>query len=631
MTSKHFSQLQAIGFFGPMDIQVADLAARMVPEATDAALLAAALASRAISLGHACTNLADYAGTSWREILSRELTLARDFDERDIQQNLDTYEIECLANPPAMLEAWIAALPASLFGKGDETGKHRTILIQKDGRVYLRRYWGYENTVERKLVALNHQTTGQAVNDDALLEYFQTDQKLQQAAARNAVEHRLSLLSGGPGTGKTYTLARAVALLGALHHDQGNHIVVRMVAPTGKAAVRMVESIKKAKQELRAELSRQGKPDTHLSAIPEEASTIHRLLGSRYHSPYFKHDATNPLQADLVIVDEASMVDLPLMAKLLDALPENCALMLVGDTDQLASVEPGRVYGDVCHAAEHDGPLAGSLTRLTKSWRFPDDSVIGTISRMVNAGNADAAWEALQANETSAQLQRLDAANLDEKNPAFRALTKQQLRPYMEAKDAETALSAAANFRILCALRNGRFGVNTMNRHVENILSTMGLVPTRGHYDHQLIMIKVNTPELNLFNGDVGVILAHKGNPQALEAWFPDPETGVRALPVGLLPEHETAFAMTIHKSQGSEFPNVALILPDHDDSPILTRELLYTGITRVAINPQQNTGKLTIWCSEQSFKTATTRQTFRSTGLFQSPLPLTPEPSTKN
>ena len=620
MSCKQINQLQAIGFFGAMDVQVADLASRVLPNANDNALLAAALASRAISRGHACANLADYAGTSWRDILFRELPLGPGFDEQATQQNIDAYEIERLGNPPASLEAWLEDLPAALFGAGTETGTERTLLIQKHGRVYLRRFWSYENKVERKLVALKDQITGQTVTDSALLEYFKPDQPLQQAAARNAVERRLSLLSGGPGTGKTYTLARAVALLGAFHHAQGNPLIVSMVAPTGKAAVRMVESIKKAKQELRAELSAHGKSDAHLSAIPEEATTIHRLLGSRYHSPYFKHDATNPLQADLVIVDEASMVDLPLMAKLLDAIPENCALMLVGDTDQLASVEPGRVYGDVCHAAENEGPLAGSLTRLTKSWRFPDDSVIGSISRMVNQGLAEEAWQALQASAASAQLQWLDATHLDAQNAAFRTCIQQQMQPFMQAQDAVSALAAAGNFRILCALRNGRFGVHTMNRHVEQILATMGLVPNRGFYDHQLIMITVNTPDLNLFNGDVGVILAQKNHPQALEAWFPDPETGVRALPVGILPEHETAFAMTIHKSQGSEFPYVTLILPDRDDSPVLTRELLYTGITRVAINPQNQTGKLTIWCSEQSFKTAITRQTFRSTGLFHMP-----------
>lgn len=620
MTSQQISHLQAIGFFGSLDAQVADLATRMVPSASDTALLAAALASRAISLGHACTNLADYAGMPWQEILLRELPLTSDFDESDLQQNLDMLEMERLHELPKTLNDWKKELPAQLFGDGTETGAKRTLLVHNNGRVYLRRYWLYENTVENKLIALKNQTTGKTVTDAALLEYFHADETLQQTAARNVVEHRLSLLSGGPGTGKTHTLARAVALLGALYHEQGDTIAVRMVAPTGKAAVRMVESIKKAKQGLREELAQQGKSDAHLSAIPEEATTIHRLLGSRYHSPYFKHDATNPLLADLVIVDEASMVDLPLMAKLLNALPHDCALMLVGDTDQLASVEPGRVYGDVCHAAENDGPLAGALTRLTKSWRFPDDSIIGTISRLVNQGQAQEAWDALQAHEASAQLEIHNASSLDENHPAFRALIQTQLQPYIETQDPAAALEAASHFRILCALRNGRLGVNTMNRHVEHILSAKGLQPNRGFYDHQLIMIKVNTPDLNLFNGDIGVILAKPGNPQALEAWFPDPDTGIRALPVGLLPSHETAFAMTIHKSQGSEFPYVALILPDRDDAPILTRELLYTAITRVAINPQQDTGKLTIWCSEQSFKTATTRQTFRSTGLFQSP-----------
>ncbi len=618
MSSQQVNHLQAIGFFGPLDTQIADLAARMAPEASAAALLAAALASRAISLGHACANLADYVGTTWHEVLLRELPLTSDFDERDLQQKRDTLEIERLDALPPTREDWQKKLTPTLFGDGTETGTTRTLLVQNNGRVYLRRYWLYENTVERKLVALKNQTTGKTVTDTELLEYFHADETLQQTAARNLVEHRLSLLSGGPGTGKTYTLARAVALLGALYNARGDTITVRMVAPTGKAAVRMVESITEAKLELRQERTKKGKSDAHLSAIPEDATTIHRLLGSRYHSPYFKYDATNPLPADLVIVDEASMVDLPLMAKLLDALPPACALMLVGDTDQLASVEPGRVYGDVCHAAENNGPLAGALTRLTKSWRFPDDSIIGTISRLVNQGQAQDAWDCIQANAASTQLEIHNASSLDKNHVAFRSLIQEQLQPYIATQDPATALEAASHFRILCALRNGRFGVNTMNRHVEHILSAKGLQPTRGFYDHQLIMINVNTPALNLFNGDIGVILAKPDSPQALEAWFPDPETGIRALPVGLLPEHETAFAMTIHKSQGSEFPYVALILPDRDDAPILTRELLYTAITRVAINPQQKTGKLTIWCSEQSFKTAATRQTFRSTGLFQ-------------
>jgi len=618
---KSINQLHAIGFFGSMDVQIADLAKRMVPDTHDAALLAAALASRAISLGHACANLTDYAGKSWREILAVELLKRRDAEDSEIDESLHDETINAIPPPPASLADWLQALNPALFGTGTEKVKNRTLFVQKGGRVYLRRYFDYERKVEEKLIALKAQSTKNRVSDDELSRYFREDQDIQKNAARNAIERRLSLLSGGPGTGKTYTLARAAALLSELK-PKDTELAIRMVAPTGKAAVRMVESIKKAKKELRDALLAQGKSDEHLKAIPEAASTIHRLLGSHYHSPYFKHDAANPIQADMVIVDEASMVDLPLMAKLLDALPSDCALMLVGDTDQLASVEPGRVYGDVCHAAEANGPLDGCLTRLTKSWRFPDDSVIGKISRLVNEGQSDTAWQALSGNGKSTHLQLMDAAHLNDKDQDFITLATKLLRPFVAAKDATSALKEASNFRILCALRKGPQGVNTMNHLVENILLHMGLKPGRGIYDHQLIMIKVNTPSLNLYNGDVGIVLEKECDKNAFEVWFPDPETGnVRehAIPVGLLPEHETAFAMTIHKSQGSEFPHVALILPASADSPILTRELLYTGMTRVAIDPEEHTGRLTMWCTEQSFKTAVTLQTARATGLFKS------------
>lgn len=617
MSPHLIKQLQSIGFLGPMDVQVANLAARIAPETKAEALLAAALASRAISLGHACVNLSHYAGKSWKEVLEDEIPSKRDSEGSDMHEAVDEEFFQKLGNLPAHSDTWLRSLPTMLFGCGTETGKQRTLFVQKRERVYLRRYWNYECLVGRKLKALNTKSD-QTVDQAYLSEYFEKDQIAQREAARKAVENRLSLLSGGPGTGKTYTLARAVALLGSLHRGKHTDPVVRMVAPTGKAAIRMVESIIKAKAELAEDLRNRQKSTLHLAAIPEEATTIHRLLGSRYHSPYFKHDASNPIQADLVIVDEASMVDLPLMAKLLDALPRKCALMLVGDTDQLASVEPGRVYGDVCQAAESDGPLAGCLTRLTKSWRFPDDSTIGTISRLVNEGKADEAWHTLQKEHNSQQLQLLDASKLNATNNDFIQWIRQQLQPYVAAQDPQSALAAAGNCRILCALRNGPLGTRAMNQIVEKTLAQMGVAPRMGFYDHQLIMIKVNTPALNLFNGDIGVIMSTKDDKKTFEAWFPNSVTSVKPIPVGLLPEHETAFAMTIHKSQGSEFPNVVLVLPDQPESPILTRELLYTGMTRVAINPVKNTGNLTIWCTEESFKKAATRQTSRSTGLFQ-------------
>lgn len=609
-------QLHALGFLETMDVQVAKLASRVDPQANDLSLLAAALASHAISLGHACANLEDYTSKTWKDVLQSMLT-TKAYD-RTLEVTFDSEKHESMGSLPPTLTDWTQSLSNRLFGHGSETKKDRTLFIHDEGRVYLRRYWDYERNVEHQLIGLKSQATGLLITDRDTEGYFKQDQVLQVDATRKALGKRLSLLSGGPGTGKTYTMARAVALLNARQGNRPHDLVVRMAAPTGKAAVRMVESIKKAKRDLLEDLQRQGHSVDHLNAIPEEATTLHRLLGVRYHSPYFKHGARDPICADMVIVDEASMVDLPLMAKLLDALPEHCSLMLVGDTDQLASVEPGRVYGDVCKAAEPNGPLADCLTRLTQSWRFPDHSVIGAASRLINEGKADEAWNALQSKTVKSHFQLCETNHLNEQNEEFVQLVRQNMQPFVDAKDAISALKAAGDFRILCALRHGPHGVATLNRYVENILAKMGMSPRQGVYDHQLIMINVNTPSQNLFNGDVGIILAKESDKNAFEAWFPDPEHGARSLPVGLLPDFETAFAMTVHKAQGSEFPNVAFILPDRPDSPILTRELLYTGLTRVAIDAGKENGKLTLWCTEKSFKAAVDKKTSRTTGLFK-------------
>jgi exodeoxyribonuclease V alpha subunit len=520
------------------------------------------------------------------------------------------------------LAAWKAQLVPPVVGDAADAEKQPTLLVRKGDRLYLRRYWEYEQKVEAALQRLN--VDSQVRVDEAVLQrYFPKPEDCEQReAARNAMERRLSLLTGGPGTGKTFTLALAVALLAEMRRKSQQPLEVRLVAPTGKAAVRMVESSKKTK--LRLVENYHVAPEL-VQAIPDQASTIHRLLGARYQSPYFHHDASNPLLADVVIVDEASMVDLPLMAKLLDALPATCSLLLVGDTDQLASVEPGRVYGDVCHAAEPGHPLAGCLSRLTRSWRFSESSLIGTVSRLVNRGAAAEAWQVLSEKGGHERVYVRPAAELSGEDAAFRKLVEGELEGFLKAKDPAGVLAAANLFRILCAVRKGPYGVERMNRRVEEILSAKGLKPGKRFYDHQLIMIRVNTPALNLFNGDVGVILAgHPGKSRAgakprdeLQAWFPDPVQGVISVPVNLLPEHETAFAMTVHKSQGSEFPVVALILPESAEAPILTRELLYTGMTRVNLGDEKKAGALYLWCSEASFQKAVQTATERVTGLF--------------
>lgn len=601
--------LMDAGFFGPLDVQMADLVSRMYPDGGAGCIYAAALASRAIAQGHACVDLADFAGKSWGEILNKCQAKTGDNEESSDADGSQTEEIPVESLPD--LKAWTKKLKPGLFGTGEELKEKRTLFVRKDSRIYLRRFWDYERKVEEALQKLNC-ISGRQVDQAALDKYFKAgDDNEQKQAAKNIIERQLTLLSGGPGTGKTTTLARAVAMIAEMNAAKGSKVDIRMVAPTGKAAVRMVESIQKAK----ARLKEEGAGEEVLEQIPEKASasTIHSLLGSRYNSPFFKHDKSKPLAADMVIVDEASMVDLPLMAKLLDALPENCSLMLVGDVDQLASVEPGRVYGDVCNAAAPGKPLAGCLTRLTNSWRFPADSYIGRISVLINKGDAVNAWKAASGAEEGCDIKVQDFSGTWKNQ--IETLIKERMKNFLDARDAPAALAEVSNFRILCALRKGPHGVQQMNRLVQK---TLGLEINKRFYDHQVIMVTVNTPAMNLFNGDVGVILKDS-NTGELHAWFTDKDKGARSFPVNLLPEHETAFAMTIHKSQGSEFPYVAMILPDNDNSSILTRELLYTGITRVRIERkgEQQTGQLYFWCTEASFKKAVITKTSRSTGLF--------------
>jgi exodeoxyribonuclease V alpha subunit len=593
-------RLQRRGCLRPLDVQLAGLADRIAGGAESPLLLAVALASRAVEDGHACIDLAACAGRRWRDLGGAEVA-----DEAP----LPTWEL--------WREHLQGAAARRVVGGGEDRG---TLLVLDGSRLYLRRYWRYERIVEERIQAL---AAPRAPQDcEPLLEkYFPDDARhpeavaQQRQAARNAVSRGLAILSGGPGTGKTYALARIVAMLAELHQRDGGALAVRIAAPTGKASQRVVESLQGALASLRGA----GIPEALLDAIPQEASTIHRLLGTRYDSPYFRHDRGNPLAADLVVVDEASMVDLPLMAKLLDALKPECRLLLVGDGNQLASVEPGRVYGDICRAAAADGPLAGCLTTLTESRRFPAESPIGRVSAAIHA-DAASAWGVLLAEVgVGTALEVHPSGEALAETGDFADWVEANLRSYLEATEPAAALTLAGRFRILCALRGGPYGVEAMNVRVERILARCGLNPAGRFYDHRLILVTVNTPALGLFNGDVGVVLAERDAAGArtgkLLGWFTGRDGAPRSVPVNLLPEHETAFAMTVHKSQGSEFPHLALVLPEEGESPVLTRELLYTGLTRVKI--EDGVGGLRLYCTEAGFRAAVARRTERASGLL--------------
>jgi exodeoxyribonuclease V alpha subunit len=616
MSVKIIERINKTGCFSPLDLQMAGLALRMAPGGGEAMAVACALASRAIRQGHTCVDLKNYQNQPWK-ILRESQAEDDDAGKAEGMEQADGDQDEGGTLPS--WNQWKTVLRQPVVGDGKGEGDQRTIFVLNGSRLYLRRYWEYERNVENILESLKADS-GIQVTDAMVNRYFgKVGSDEQKQAVRNALQKRLSLLSGGPGTGKTFTLARVVALFDEIRRKPGKAPVVYLVAPTGKAAVRMEESIKKAKQDLLKDKM----DETLVKVIPEKASTIHRLLGASYQSPYFKHDRRNKLVADMVIVDEASMVDLPLMAKLLEALPEGCNLMLVGDIAQLASVEPGRVYGDLCNAAMPGRPLDGCLTRLTTSRRFAGDSAIGRISQLINRGCDAEAWKTLLEAKGSDELQLREGTDLANEEGAFSKLVAEHMDGYLKADEPAVALAEADKFRVLCALRKGPCGVNRMNRRIEQILSRKGLKPSGRFYDHQLIMIKVNTPALNLFNGDIGVVMAMKGEGcgKEYQAWFPDANKGqgVKPIPVNLLPDHETAFAMTVHKAQGSEYPYVALILPDDDQCQVLTRELLYTGMTRVKIDQQQKTGKLAMWCGEAGFTKAVRSVTSRATGLFAS------------
>lgn len=602
--------LRADGQLRPIDLQLADFVRRATGTDDPALLLAAALTSRAVGDGQACLDLAAHAGQALPDA-TEAAPDARGSESAPVGGSVPTL-------PP--LSVWLAALRTDaarrLVGGADD----RRPFVLAGSRLYLRRYWTYERTVASGFARLAAQDDTGAPWPDwfetRLRQYFPDGHDgtaLQREAARKACRRQLSILSGGPGTGKTYTLARIVALLAELQPAEAP-LRVRVAAPTGKAATRVVESLRKAKHDLVGTA-----PDPIVAQVPETAETLHRLLGTVPNSPYFRHDRDHPLDADVIVVDEASMVDLPLMAKLLDAMPAACRLVLVGDRDQLASVEPGRVYGDLCEAAGRSEALRGCLTQLTHSRRFGSGTAIGRLADAINAGSSDA-WHLLcDASGTGVAAHGADVA-LDED---FRATVTAGYGNYLEASEPAQALRAAGEFRVLCATRRGPVGVYFVNRLIEQALAkghghgVRRFSPTAPFYDHRLVMVTVNDYSLGLYNGDVGVVLRETGG-EALRAWFEGGTAsdagGCRSVPVHLLPDHETAFAMTVHKSQGSEFERVALVLPPEADSPVLTRELLYTGITRTRSH-------LDLWCTEAPFMAAVRRRTQRSSGLFTPPV----------
>jgi exodeoxyribonuclease V alpha subunit len=600
----------ALSAFNPIDRHFASFLGRLTDNDPEVQL-AAALVSYYRSEGHICLDLEEFDG---------------DGQGRSIPDELRGFLFPKVSD-------WVKRLGASpVVGK---PGIFAPLILDDQARLYLHRYWKYETDLASAIKRLAQESTLQ-VNSKLLGEGLSrlfpaeaaAEVDWQMVAAFAAIRKRLCIISGGPGTGKTRTVVLLLTLL--LEKADNANLRIALAAPTGKAAARLQEAVKNAKTALPCSQEIKDK-------LPEEASTIHRLLRSVPDSPYFRHDADNPLPVDVVIVDEASMVDLALMAKLVAAIPSSARLILLGDKDQLASVEAGAVLADICNAGAQrvfsrefsgqfaditgkklppgsvsPGPseLGDCIVELRKNYRFGEQSGIYKLSQAVNDGDAQRAIEVLR-----------DAGGSPDSQISWRlspepAKLKEALKPhvlnnftaYLKCENPEAALRCFGQFRILCAVRNGPLGVENINRLVEEILADAGLIEASGNYHAgRPLLITRNDYNLRLFNGDIGVLLqdAKRGE---LRAYFSGPEESLRDFLPLRLPVHETAYAMTVHKSQGSEFERVLMILPA-EDSAILTRELIYTGLTRAS-------KQVELWTDEKPFRTMIQRKIGRRSGL---------------
>ncbi|MFI3135584.1 MAG: exodeoxyribonuclease V subunit alpha, partial [Methylococcaceae bacterium] len=433
-------------------------------------------------------------------------------------------------------------------------------LVIEENRLYLHRYWFYEQRLAQQLLEKAQRHYPQTNIECALDRYFAVTSDTidwQRAAAKMALEQAFTLITGGPGTGKTTTVVKILALMQEFSEKP---LYIALAAPTGKAAMRLQESIGHHKAGLPCS-------EAIKQSIPETVTTLHRLLGAKAVSPYFHHHAEKPLAYDLVIVDEASMIDLALMSKLVDALKPDARLILLGDKDQLASVESGAVLADLNIA------LPEHTIELKTSHRF--DGPIKILADAINAGQPERAWQALTEKNTAISVL----------NDHVIAYIAEQQKPYLQqiksGADYHTIYHAFMRFQVLCANRQGPNSVMDINYQVEQRLAQQNHIPSSGvWYSGRPILITQNNTTLHLYNGDIGICMPDPAQPSKLKVFFQRPDGTVKTYLPARITHCETVFAMTIHKSQGSEFEEVLVILPE-TMNPVLTKELLYTAITR--------------------------------------------------
>ena len=636
-----------------LDYQFARFIAQF--DSSSLVILAGAMVSYQSGQGHVCVNL----DTS-------DPTALFGLNEHD----LHVYIRPLLQDSKQGINQWHIAVKKALASSIAQGENAPLILVEN--RLYLQRYWDFERQISeflrRRSAQVLHQDIGESlsslfrvdltfcwqklqalkaeslslatfcsdyfhlrqdigIDEQALEQYlynidsfeeltelyqqFLPEQTIdwQQVAVAQACANQFSVISGGPGTGKTTTVTKLLALLVQLAHKQSTQLTIELVAPTGKAAARLTESISGAINQLNVS-------DDIKNNIPTQASTIHRLLGVIPNSVEFKHHNKNPLHVDVLIVDEASMIDISLMAKLLSAIAPTTKLILLGDKDQLSSVEAGAVFADICQGIAQ-GPnysdqakkwlsqqtgfamndvcyssfdktvVDDSLCLLQKSYRFNEKSGIGALAKAVNQSNIGALKQVWQAG-----FQDISLHGGDNNQSAIVALAVMGYKHYLQdatainnEEDVDKLLQTFNEFQLLSPVRDGAYGINELNVKIEARLARHQLILLNQGtwYVGRPIMIISNDHSQQLFNGDIGIVLPPlEGDSQLAQnrVYFKMADGTIKSFLPSRLPEHETVYAMTIHKSQGSEFNDVVLAIPPKW-TPLLTKELVYTGITR--------------------------------------------------
>ncbi|MFI8417466.1 exodeoxyribonuclease V subunit alpha [Serratia sp. NPDC078593] len=604
-------QAVTLGALRPLDMQFARVVAE--PHRPDI-LLAAACLSAESGAGHVC-------------LLLDQLLPAKLFGGR--QPELAQAVWQAAGQPD--VEGWRQRL---LTAAAVSDGSQPTPLVLQQQRLYLQRMWQSEGEVA---AFISSDSVPEAIDIarlrtilDQLFGPGTASPDWQKIAAAVAATRRIAVISGGPGTGKTTTVAKLLAALVQL--AEGTRLRIQLAAPTGKAAARLTESLGSASQHLALT------PEQR-ALFPSEAATLHRLLGAQPNSQRMRYHRGNPLHLDVLVVDEASMVDLPMMARLIAALPQHARVIFLGDRDQLASVEAGAVLGDICRFAEQgysdtraaqlsqltgcallgqvaeaDAAVRDSLCLLRKSYRFDAKSGIGQLALAVNAGEGKRALLALDGHFSD--VAGFPLANTED----YQALLDNCVNGYRDylklvkmGADAQQILAAFGHFQVLCALREGPFGVAGLNERIETGLQRAGLIRRNAGaagkwYLGRPVMIGRNDSALGLFNGDIGIALPDEQG--ELRVHFQLPDGNIKSVQPSRLPAHETAYAMTVHKSQGSEFDHTVLVLPNHY-LPVLTRELVYTAITRAR-------RQLSLYASEKVLMSAIRTPTQRRSGLAE-------------